>query len=57
LGKTITLECAIYRLPLHFICNGKGNGGGKGKKEKGEKKGKGERERRKVKGNWEMKRG
>ena len=36
--KTITLDCAIYRLPLRSTCKGKGKGWGKGerRKDKGE---------------------
>ena len=38
----MTVDCAIYRLPLRSICKGKGQGGGKGerRKEKEEKGGK-----------------
>ena len=43
LRETITVDCAIYRLPLRSICKGKGKGGGK--KEKNTGKGKGERKR------------
>ena len=47
LCETMTVDCAIYRLPLRSICKGKGQGGEKGerRKEKGENK----RERRKEK--------
>ena len=37
LRETMTVDCAIYRLPLRSICKGKGQGGGKGGREKGEK--------------------
>ena len=40
LRETMTVGCAIYRLPNRSICKGKGKGGGKG----------GERERRKERG-------
>ena len=57
LWETITVDCAIFMLPLHSICKGKGKGRAKGKrrKEKGERergkeKGTGERERREEEG-------
>ena len=34
LWETITVGCAIYRLPLRSICKGKGKGGGKGEQKK-----------------------
>ena len=45
LWETITVDCAIYRLPLRSICKGKGQGGGKGERRKEKEKEKGERER------------
>ena len=39
----MTVDCAIYRLPLRSICKGKGQGGGKGERRK--EKGENERER------------
>ena len=36
LRESMTVDCAIYRLPLRAMCKGKGQGGGKGG-EKGEK--------------------
>ena len=57
LRDTITVDCAIYRLPLCSICKGKGKEGGKGERRKEKKKGKGERERRKEKGKKENKEG
>ena len=51
--ETMTVDCAIYRLPLRSICKGKGNGGGKGERRK--RKGEGERARRKEKGKKENK--
>ena len=40
LWETITVDCAIYRLPLRSICKGKGKGEGKGERKKEKKKGK-----------------
>ena len=49
LWETITVDCAIYRLPLRSICKGKGKGGGKGERRRGE-----EEKRRKGKGGGAM---
>jgi len=49
LGGSITVDCAIYRLPLRSFSKGKGKGGGKGerRKKKGKEKEKGKKERTK----------
>ena len=44
-GETITVDCAIYRLPLRSMCKGKGKGGGKGERKQEKKKGQGERKK------------
>ena len=49
LWETITVDCAIYRLPLRSMCKGKGKRRRERRTEKGEK----ERERRKEKGKKE----
>ena len=45
LWETITVDCAIYRLPLRSMCKGKGKGGGKGERKQEKKKGQGERKK------------
>ena len=56
LGKTITLDCAIYRLPLRSMCSGKGKREGRKGKEKGKGKEEEEREREKGKEQGERER-
>ena len=48
--KTITLDCAIYRLPARPLCKGKWKGGGTGERTQEKNKGTGQGERERGKG-------